>query len=145
MAKFQLKNYLKVLFEFDSEIEDFKLEDNEFVRLVAIKSANDKIVVTKFIKHIAEIEEFISKYKYNYNIYIGLATSKGENGGAKSMYKRKVLMLDFDKKDYPEYTDVTDFSKHIKGKIPILFNHMVIDTGHGYHYYIATKSANGKR
>ena len=61
MAKFQLKNYLKVLFEFDPEIEDFKLEDNEFVRLVAIKSANDKIVVTKFIKHIAEIEEFISK------------------------------------------------------------------------------------
>lgn len=138
MAKFQLKNYLKVLFEFDPETEDFKLEDNEFVRLVAIKADNDKIVVTKFIKHVAEIEEFIGKYKYNYNIYIGLATTKGENGEAKSMYKRKVLLLDFDKKDYPEYTDVVDFSRHIKGKIPILFNHMVIDTGHGYHYYIAT-------
>lgn len=138
MAKFQLINYLKILFDLDSKTGDFNLEEDEFVRLVAIKASDNKIVLTRFIKHIVEIDELVAKYKYNYNIYIGLATTKGQSGEAKSMYKRKVLMLDFDKKDYPEYSNVADFSKHIKGRMPILFNHMIVDTGHGYHYYIAT-------
>ncbi|MBQ3161830.1 MAG: hypothetical protein IJC04_06855 [Oscillospiraceae bacterium] len=139
MARFSLDNYLKVLFDFDEETDDFSLEDNEFVRIVAIKAENEDISLQKFFKHKSEIEEFIKKYKYNYHIYIGLATTKGQSGEASHMYKRKVLMLDFDRKDYPEYTDVTDFSTHIKSRIKTLFNHMIVDTGHGYHYYIATK------
>lgn len=138
MARFSLDNYFKVLFDIDPETNDFSLEDDEYIRIVAIKAENDKITLTKFFKHKAEIEEFVKKYKYNYHIYVGLATTKGQAGEAKNMYKRKVLMLDFDKKDYPEYSDAADFSKHIKGRIKTLFNHMIVDTGHGYHFYIAT-------
>ena len=139
MARFSLDNYFKVLFDFDEETDDFSLEDNEYVRIVAIKAENKDISLQKFFKHKSEIEEFIKKYKYNYHIYVGLATTKGQSGEAPHMYKRKVLMLDFDRKDYPEYSGVEDFSTHIKSRIKTLFNHMIVDTGHGYHYYIATK------
>ncbi len=138
MARFSLDNYFKVLFDIDPETDDFCLEDDEYIRIVAIKAENVKISLTKFFKHKAEIEEFVKKYKYNYHIYVGLATTKGQAGEAKNMYKRKVLMLDFDNKDYPEYSGAADFSKHIKGRIKTLFNHMIVDTGHGYHFYIAT-------
>lgn len=138
MARFSLDNYFKVLFDIDPETNDFSLEENEYIRIVAIKAENDKITLTKFFKHKAEIEEFVKKYKYNYHIYVGLATTKGQAGEAKNMYKRKVLMLDFDNKNYPEYSGAADFSKHIKGRIKVLFNHMIVDTGHGYHFYIAT-------
>lgn len=138
MARFSLDNYFKVLFDIDPETNDFCLEDDEYIRIVAIKAENVKISLTKFFKHKAEIEEFVKKYKYNYHIYVGLATTKGQAGEAKNMYKRKVLMLDFDNKIYPEYSGAADFSKHIKGRIKTLFNHMIVDTGHGYHFYIAT-------
>ncbi len=139
MAKFSLDNYFKVLFDIDPETDDFSLEEDEYIRIVAIKAENNKIVLTKFFQHKSEIIDFVGKYKYNYHIYVGLATTKGMSGEAKNMYKRKVLMLDFDKKDYPDYSEIADFSKHIKGRIKILFNHMIVDTGHGYHFYIATK------
>lgn len=146
MARFSLDNYFNMLFDIDQKTNDFNLEEDEYIRIMAIKSENDKIVLTKFFKHKSEIKDFVGKYKYNYNIYIGLSTTKGQCGTEKYMYKRKVILLDFDKKDYPEYSDVVDFSTHIKGRIKALFNHMIVDTGHGYHFYIATnKCKNNER
>ena len=53
------------------------------------------------------------------------------------MRARKVLLLDFDKKDYPELKTVQEFTALIKAKMPQLFIHMIVDSGNGYHCYIA--------
>ena len=37
MARFSLDNYFKVLFDIDPETNDFSLEDDEYIRIVAIK------------------------------------------------------------------------------------------------------------
>lgn len=146
MAKFSLDGFYKILFDIDTETNDFSLEENEYIRIVAIKADNKDIIITKFFKHKSEIEKFVSKYKYSFNIYIGLSTTKGQGGTEPHMYKRRVLMVDFDRKDYPLYKTVEDFSGHIKARIKILFLHMVVDSGNGYHFYIATnQSKNAKR
>lgn len=141
-----MDGFYKILFDINEETNDFNLENDEYIRIVAIKADNKNIIITKYFKHKSEIEEFVNKNKYVFNIYIGLATTKGKCGTAKHMYKRRVLMLDFDKKDYPLYNSVEDFSKHIKGRIKILFTHMTVDSGNGFHYYIAIKQLkNNKR
>ena len=62
MARFSLDNYFKVLFDIDPETNDFSLEDDEYIRIVAIKAENDNIILTRFFKHKADIEEFVKKY-----------------------------------------------------------------------------------
>lgn len=150
MPKFSIDKYFEILFEIDPETNDFLLEPDEYIRLVAIKekvvdsdtgepSKKIPIVINKYYKTKSNIIEFVKKYMYNYNIYIGLSTTKGENATSEYMYRRKTLMLDFDKKDYKQYSDVKDFSRHIKARLPELFNHMIVDSGNGYHFYVATK------
>lgn len=138
MAKYSLDGFYKILFDIDETTNDFSLENNEYIRIVAIKSNDKDVIITRFFKHKTEIAEFVKKYKYNFNIYVGLSTTKGKGGTAEYMYKRRVLMVDFDRKDYPLYKKVEDFTGHIKARIKILFLHMVVDSGNGYHYYIAT-------
>lgn len=138
MVKHSIDGFYKILFDIDETTNDFALEDNEYIRIVAIKSDNKDVIITKFFKHKSEIQEFVNKYKYNFNIYIGLSTTKGRGGTLEFMYKRRVLMVDFDRKDYSLYKTVEDFSRHIKARIKILFLHMVVDSGNGYHFYIAT-------
>lgn len=72
-------------------------------------------------------------------MYIGLSTVRGKGGKIENMRTRRVLLLDFDKKDYPEFKTVEDFSKHIKSRIPPLFNHIIVDSGNGYHFYVAIR------
>lgn len=140
MRKSDFKNYLKLLVDFDYVTDDFKLKENEYVRIVAIKANTENpFLMTFFIKTVAELEDIIKKYKYNYNLYIGIATTKGKNATEKYMNARKVIFLDFDKKDYPQYTEAKDFTEHVKRILPFLFNHCIVDSGNGYHFYIATQ------
>ena len=136
-----LKNYLKLIVDFDPTTDDFKLKEQEFIRIKAIKprEPDDPLIKTWYIKTVAELEDIIKKYKYNWNLYIGTCTTKGENETAEYMMARKVLFLDFDKKDYPQYDDVKDFTEHVKRILPYLFYHAVIDSGNGYHFYFATQ------
>lgn len=148
MRKYNLIDYLKLLIDFNSKTDDFKLKPNEFVRIVAIKTreGKDSIVKTFYITSIVELNEIIKKYKYTFNLYIGSSTSKGKMDKTEDMYERKVIFLDFDKKDYPQFDDVRDFTQHIKRKIPCLFNHCLVDSGNGYHIYFAIqKTLDTKR
>ena len=146
MASFSLQNYFKVLFDVSEETGDLNVGENEFVRMVGMRSDNKGVVVEKYFQHISEIESFIEKYKHNFNIFVSLSTVKGKSGKEKNMYRRRVLFFDFDRKSFPEYTSVEDFSKHIKSRKPELFNHVIVDSGNGFHFYVAIKeSKNPKR
>lgn len=94
---------------------------------------------TFYIKTISELDDFIAKYKYNCNLFVGLSTYQDKVGKADHAHARKVMFLDFDKKDFPQYEDIKDFTEHIKRKIPFLFNHCLVSSGNGFHFYIATQ------
>ena len=99
---------------------------------------NDSFRKNLFIQSYKQFCEAIEKYRAFCNIFICATTINGnENGQADKLCKRQVIFLDFDKKDYPIYKDVRDFSAHIKQRIPELYNHAIIDSGNGYHFYIA--------
>lgn len=136
-----LKNYLKLIVDFDPKTDDFKLKEQEFIRLKAIKPREHDapLIKTWYIKTIAELEDIIKKYKYNWNLYIGTCTTRSQHETAEYMMSRKVIFLDFDTKDYPQYEDVKDFEGHIKHILPYLFYHAVVDSGNGYHFYFATQ------
>lgn len=46
-----------------------------------------------------------------------------------------MLFLDFDKKEHPEMQSARDCMTMIHDKLPKLFIHCLIDSGHGYHCY----------
>ena len=101
-----------------------KLRENEYIRLIALhREENDKAqTIVRYAKDFEEYREFIYKYRYSYDVYNQIATNRGNvNGSRKSQRYRKVLYLDFDRKDYPNLESVSDFSRLIKQKFPELF------------------------
>lgn len=134
MNKF-LKDYLSI-------IVPPKLEEDEYIRIFmqsTIMRTGQRYCTNKFVKTFEEVDALIKKYRYNYDIFIALSTSLGtEKISAQTSYRRQVIFLDFDQKAYPEYKDARDFSKHIKERIPELFNHCIVSSGSGgCHFYIA--------
>lgn len=132
--KYPIEKYLEMLFQ--TENGEFVLEDDEYIRLVGQHTDRPEPTI-QFVKKVREVKAFISKYSQVANLYITLATVKGKGGAAENMKRRRVLFLDFDRKDYPHIKEVSDFTSLIKSVLPQLFIHMIVDTGGGYHFYIS--------
>lgn len=127
------------------------LKENEFVCLFMVKTDKEgkvfldkdgnEIKFHRFAKNFEQYEEYVNHYKHNFHVYNALATVKADKNGElhrreDNMRQQRVLFIDFDKKDYPNLTNVHDFTKLIKDKLPDTFLHAYYDSGHGYHYYI---------
>ncbi len=127
-AKSKLKDFWDLLFPFE-------LEPDEAVRIVGLGDFNS----TWLVKTADELIDTVAKKRNNYNLYITLATIKGEGGKETNMYRRSVIMLDFDKKDIEGLTDYKGAVQMIKDKYPSLFYHAINETGNGYHFYFAVE------
>lgn len=127
------------------------LRENEFICLFFVKtdkegnsvinSDGEEVKFHKYVKNFEQYQECISRYMFNYHVYNALATVKLDKNGElhrreSNMRQRKVLFIDFDKKDYPNFDNVTDYTKMIKDRLPDTFLHAYYDSGHGYHFYI---------
>lgn len=121
-----------------------KLRENEYVRLVAIrkdKTGNPVASKVDYVQSFEEYAAFVQKYRYTHDVYNQIATNRGKDSGTKiSQRQRKVLYLDFDKKDYPNMHDAAEFTRMIKDKLPKLYLHSCVSSGHGFHFYISIKS-----
>lgn len=128
-----------------------ELRETEYVCLLMMKTDSqgnkvldrdgNEVKFHKYVKSFEQYEETINKYKHNFHIYNAITTVKEDKNGKLhrrevNLRQRRVLFIDFDKKDYPDLTDAHDFTKMIKDKLPDLFLHAYYDSGHGYHYYV---------
>lgn len=128
-----------------------QLKDEEYVCLFMVKTDKEgnvqvdrngnEIKFHKYVKSFEQYLEQVAKYKHNYHMYNALATVRMNKEGElhrreANMRQQRVLFIDFDKKDYPDYKDAHDFTRMIKDKLPDLFLHAYYDSGHGYHYYV---------
>lgn len=140
----QQKNTLKQYYDM---IFPAKLKEDEYIRMVALKRNKEGQVISnvvEFVKNFDEYMSFIYKYRYTYDVYNQLATNRGnQSGNANSQRLRRVLFLDFDKKDYPDLQDALDFTDMIKTKMPKLYLHACINSGHGFHFYVSVKAKVG--
>lgn len=131
-----------------------QLNENEYVCLFMVKTDEEgnpvyhkdgtEIKFHKYVKKYEQYEELIKKYKYNYHIYTALSTVKFDrkkelHRREANMRQRRVLFIDFDKKDYQNLHSVQEFTQMIKDKLPNLFLHAVYDSGNGYHFYTIIK------
>lgn len=122
-----------------------KLKDNEYIRMIALKRDKDGNVgqnegdrEIRYVKSFGAFQWFINKYRETHDVYNQIATNYGRKDGTiTSQRMRKVIYLDFDRKDYPGMKDARDCTQMIKDKIPKLFLHGCINSGHGYHYYVS--------
>ena len=125
-----------------------QLRENEFIRMLAIRRNRDGEVgkekgdrIVSFVKDFEQYKGFILKYRYTHDVYNQIATNReNKDGTIGSQRMKRVLYLDFDQKEYPDMKDARDFTKMIRDKIPKLFIHAYINSGHGFHYYISVKS-----
>lgn len=127
------------------------LKENEYVCLFVVKTDEEgnpvcdadgnEITFHRFVKNFEQYEECVEKFKYNFHVYTALATVKANRTGElhrreSDMRQRRVLFIDFDKKDYEDLHTAQEFTQMIKDKLPDLFLHACYDSGHGYHYYV---------
>jgi hypothetical protein len=115
-------------------------------------------------KSIFEIKVALEKYGNDNHIYHCLSTCMGVKKGKKtvrfrgyknrlveryediinydrkteSMYKRHVIGLDFDKKDFDKSMMLEDFIRHFESSTGLEY-HYIVDSGNGYHFYILIK------
>ena len=116
------------------------LRSDEYVRLVGIRKNPDGTseTLTRFIRTFDEYKTFVYRYRYTYDLYGQLATNRGtDHGTIETQYRRRVLFLDFDQKDHPEIKTAHNVTAAIHEKLPKLFIHTIVDSGHGYHCYVS--------
>lgn len=121
------------------------LKDNEYIRMIALRRDKDGNVgkgeddrKVWYVRSFKAFRRFINDYRETHDVYNQIATNYGQKDGTiTSQRMRKVIYLDFDKKDYPSMKDARDCTQMIKDKIPKLFLHACINSGHGYHYYVS--------
>lgn len=145
---------IKYLYEYYNMLYPKNFKEKERIRLLAIHkdtaSSGKTTTITRYVNNFSDYKDFILKYRYQYDVYNQLATVKpvkqkdgyeAYSGGMGNQRLRKVLFLDFDLKDYPNYdtSSAADFSNMIKEKIPNLFLHACTMSGHGFHFYISVK------
>lgn len=127
--QYELKKFLKIIFN------NFEFNDNEYVRILQL---NDKTNYKK-VSYFNDVDDLIkfttSKYTKFNNTFFNLSTTTQKCGDDENLVKRYVLGFDFDKKDY----DYNFTHKHVieKFKDLKLWYHAIVDSGHGYHVYIA--------
>lgn len=122
-----------------------KFKDNEYIRMIALRRDKNGEVGKKegdreirYVKSFSAFQWFINKYRETHDVYNQIATNRGRKDGTiTSQRMRKVIYLDFDRKDYPNMKDARDCTRMIKNKIPKLFLHGCINSGHGFHYYVS--------
>ena len=99
--------------------------DNEYVRLIALRRDFHGNVIASKVEYVNTFQDyaaFVQKYRYTHDVYNQIATNRGKEKGTKNTQRqRKVLFLDFDKKDYPELQDASDFTKWIHNKLSKCF------------------------
>lgn len=137
------KEQLNILHHYFNMMFPNSLKDNEYVRLIALRRDTHGNVIASKVEYVQTFEEyaaFAQKYRYTHDVYNQIATNRGKEKGTKSTQRqRKVLFLDFDKKDYPELQDASDFTKWIHDKLPKLYLHACMNSGHGFHFYVSIK------
>lgn len=142
-----------------------KLKEDEYIRLVCMKKNEPDIVeldgtilevekkdsnIVHLVKSYDDYSEIVRKYKYNFNIYNNISTVKSngdvyESGTKEHMRQRRVLFLDFDKKDYPTLKTSEEFVQLVKERCNYnLFIQCMVDTGNGFHMYISIKPSCDK-
>lgn len=122
-----------------------KLKDNEYIRMIALRRDTDGNVGTNendkkiwYVKSFNAFKYFINEFRETHDVYNQIATNRGKlDGTITSQRMRKVIYLDFDKKEHPDMKDARECTQMIKNKISKLFLHACISSGHGYHYYIS--------
>ena len=135
--KQELENYLKLILP-------QPLQEDEYIRLLLLK-ANDGTPKCLYVKTLEDVSNAIDTYKFVFNMFINLSTYKRVQSVETTYqkYRRQVLFLDFDKKDYPELESVSEYSNLIRSKLPELFNHCIVASGSGgYHFYISTEESS---
>ncbi len=130
-----MRSYLSLLFPVE-------LEPGESIRLFFLKKTDaGQSTLVKFVTDFDEVYKLILKYRNSYNCFISLATYKDN-----APYKRHVLFLDYDQKDFPDFTDARNYTAYFKSKIPNLYNHMIVLSGSGgCHFYIGCEPAENSK
>ena len=128
-----LKRYYRMLYP-------DRLQEEEYIRLVALQKYPDgtSSTLVRFVRTFDEYRDFVLTYRYDFDLFGQLATNYGTTSGStENQFRRKVLFLDFDRKDFPEMKTAQDCTDWIHRKLPKLFVHAIVDSGHGFHCYIS--------
>lgn len=131
----------EVVYDYYKLLYPTTLKEGEYIRIVAfIKTSEGEIhQIPAFVKTFDEYKSFIDKHRKHADLFNELCTTRGDKNGKKdNLYRRQVIAIDIDAKDYPGIATAQDHLKRVKSILPKLYNHAVIASGSGgVHIYVA--------
>lgn len=117
-----------------------KLKEGEYIKIIGFHKDNGQ-PCQDFVKDFNEFEYSINLKRKCYNVFVCLSTCTDKGSKLEDLISRHVLFLDIDKKDNPDIKP-SDIYKAFKERMPNIFIHCLIDSGHGYHVYIGIEKCN---
>ena len=133
------KQFFKTLYEPIMEYGDKNkignnLKNNEQI-VICFKS--EKGMTQKSFNNIDDIILYLrgNKQLQYCETYFNLHTSINGNRKTEDLQTCIAIGLDYDKKDFPEELDIIDYVQGQFKKFHLFYN-IVVDTSHGYHFYI---------
>ena len=133
------KQFLKTIYEpvmnYGNVLEyGNNLKNNEQI-VICFKKDNG--MIQKSFNNIDDIILYLrgNKQVQYCETYFNLHTSINGNRKTEDMGTAVAIGLDYDKKDFPEGVDIIDYVQGQFKKFHLFYN-IVVDTSHGYHFYI---------
>ena len=137
--EYKQKQFFKTLYEPIMEYGDKNkignnLKNNEQI-VICFKS--EKGMTQKSFNNIDDIILYLrgNKQLQYCETYFNLHTSTTGNRKTEDLQTCIAIGLDYDKKDFPEGVDIIDYVQGQFKKFHLFYN-IVVDTSHGYHFYI---------
>lgn len=123
----KLKKFFRLIYH--TELAQNKFKENQYIRITDFKNS-------KTFNSIDKIDDEFKDMIDTTNLYFNLDTTDGNGGKLENLLKRTVIGLDIDKKD-SENKDL-DHKVIIKRFKELgIWYHAIVDSGNGYHVYIA--------
>lgn len=110
------------------------IHQNEFIELTAFpKKGGVPLIV--YVQNESDFKTFVETHRENFNIFYSVGLSDGSGRKKSNIIGANLIVLDFDFKGFVK-PPLKGFINELQERLP-LFIYQVVDSGHGYHIYVA--------
>ena len=107
---------------------------DEFIQIDAFHKENGKHLSIS-VQSEQDFETFVSSHKSEYNIFYSAGLTDGNGRKTENIVGANIIFLDFDFKEYAK-PPIEQFTSDLQERLNLFF-FQIVDSGHGYHIYIA--------
>lgn len=113
--------------------------EEQFIQLTAFHKMTGEAIIIQ-VQNESDFTSFVRSHRYDYNIFYSVGLTDGNGRKEKNIIGANFIVLDFDFKEHAK-KPINRLAEELK-EILNLYYYQIVDSGHGYHVYIAIEHTN---